>query len=444
MKLIVIGGVAAGMSAAAKLKRMNRDAKVVVYEKGDYLSYGACGLPYYVSGENNDHTKMIARTKEEFEEAGMDIFTQHEVVKVSPERKQVMVKNLENGDVFIDSYDKLMIATGAIANKPPFPGMNLNRIEILKTMENGLHMKEVVEQNDVQNVVIVGGGYIGIEVVEAMRYAGKNVTLIEHEDRILTNFDEEITEKVTKEMKTNEVTLRLGEAVESFEGDGSVTHVLTNKDRYPADLVVIAVGVKPATKFLEGTGIHLAKNGAIIIDREMRTNVEDIYAAGDCAEVYHKVMQENAYIPLGTTANKCGRIAGANIAGEHQKYIGTLGSAAIKAFNLEVGRTGLSEADAKRLAIDYTTTFIESTDHPAYYPDATPIWIKLISEKGTKRLLGAQAVGNKGVVLRIDVLAVAIHQKMAADELGMVDLCYAPPFAGVWDAIHIASNAVKE
>ncbi len=443
MKLIVIGGVAAGMSAASKLKRMNSDAQVVVYEKDAYVSYGACGLPYYVSGENDDYKKMIARTKEQFEEVGIDVFIRHEVVKVAPERKQVMVKNLENGNVFIDTYDKLMIGSGTVPIKPPFEGLDLQNIHVLKTLDDGIALKQIAHQNDVKNIVIVGGGYIGIEVAEAMRYIGKNVTVVEQADRVLTNFDPEITELVEKELIKQDVRLHLNEKVEKFLGDGKVNAVQTSKGVYPADLVIFSIGVKPATKFLEGSGIHLAKNGAIIIDREMRTNVEDIYAAGDCAEVYNKVMQENAYIPLGTNANKCGRIAGANIAGNHIKYPGTLGSAAVKVFNLEVARTGMSEKDAKRLAIDYTTVFIRSNDHPKYYPGQTPIWIKLICEKRTRRILGAQSVGPKGVVLRIDMFAIAIHNKMTAEELGMTDLCYAPPFAGVWDAVHIASNAVK-
>lgn len=443
MKVIVIGGVAAGMSAAAKLKRMNHDAQVVVYEKGSYVSYGACGLPYYVSGENDDYTKMIARTKEEFEASGIDVYVRHEVVKVSPERKQIMVKNLDNGDVFLDAYDKLMIGTGTVAIQPPFEGHDLANIHVLKTLDDGIELKEIANQNEIENVVIVGGGYIGIEVAEAMRYLGKNVTVIEMADRVLTNFDQEITDIVEQELDKQGVQLQLNEKVEKFHGTEVVDTVQTDKGMYHADLVILALGVKPATDFLEGSGIHLAKNGAIIVDREMRTNIDDIYAAGDCAQVYHKVMQENTYIPLGTNANKCGRIAGANLAGEHQKYTGTLGSAAVKVFDLEVARTGLSEKDAKQLAIDYTTVFVESVDRPKYYPDQTPIWIKLICEKRTRRILGAQAVGPKGIVLRIDMFAIAIHNKMSADELGMTDLCYAPPFAGVWDAVHIASNAVK-
>jgi len=365
------------------------------------------------------------------------------VVKVVPEKKQILVKDIKNNKLFIDQYDKLMISTGTSPIIPPFPGIKLSNIHGLKTLEDGIRLQEVASRPDIKDVVIVGGGYIGIEVAEAMLHLGKNVRVVELSERILKTFDKEVTDLAEKELFDHGVKLNLDEKVEAFLGQEKVEAVKTDQGTYKADLVLLSIGVKPATSFLDGSGIHLASNGAVIIDREMRTNIKDIYSAGDCAQVYHKVMEENTFIPLGTNANKCGRIAGANIAGGHQKYVGTLGSAAIKVCNLEMGRTGLSEEEAKNLAIDYTTVFVKSADHPGYYPNQTPIWIKLICEKRSRRILGAQSIGQKGAVLRIDVFAVAIHNNMTADELGMLDLCYAPPFAGVWDAVHIAANAVK-
>lgn len=443
MKVIVIGGVAAGMSAASKLKRVDKSAEVIVYEKGNFLSYGACGLPYYVSGVNDDYTKMIARPREQFEEAGIQTRLRHEVLKVIPGSKQIMVKDLERNRVFMETYDKLMIATGTRPIVPNLPGKDLEGVQVLKTLEDGILMQQTVANADVQDVVIVGAGYIGIEVAEAMVELGKRVRVIELGDRILKTFDQEITDVATKELLNHGVTLNLGEKVEAITGNGKAQGVQTDKGLYPADLVILSIGVRPATDFLQGSGVALAKNGAVIIDREMRTSVEDIYSAGDCAEVYSKVMEENTFIPLGTTANKCGRIAGGNMLGKHEKFVGTLGSAAIKVLGLELGRTGMSEFDAQRLGIDYGTVFVTSGDHPRYYPDPTPIQFKLIYDKRTQVLLGAQGIGKKGVVLRIDIFAVAIHSKMTTRELGMVDLCYAPPFAGVWDAVHIACNAVK-
>lgn len=443
MKVIVIGGVAAGMSAASKIKRLDKDAEVVVYEKGNFLSYGACGLPYYVGGFNDDHTRMIARTKEQFESMGIKAFTNYEVLKVVPEEKKVLVRNHSTGDIFIDTYDKLMIGTGAGAIKPPIPGVDLYGVYQLKTLEDGIWLKKFAQNEDINNVVIVGGGYIGIETADAFLELGKKVTIIEFANRILMPFDEEIAKLAEEELLSHGVDLKTGEKVVSLKGEGKVETVVTDKGEYRADLVILAIGVRPATAFLNGTGIHISPNGAIIVDREMRTSLPDVWAAGDCALVYHKLMKENVFLPLGTVANKCGRIAGDNIAGSHQKFTGALGSAAIKVCNIELGRTGLSESDAKRLKFNYKTVVVNAYDHPGYYPGQTPITIKIIYEAGTKKLLGAQTAGRKGAVLRVDCFAIAIHNNMMTDELGMLDLVYAPPFAGVWDAIHIACNAAK-
>lgn len=443
MKVIVIGGVAAGMSAASKIKRTDKDVQVTVYEKGNILSYGACGLPYYVSDENNDWKKMIARTKEEFEATGIEIKLLHEVVKIIPRDKGIIAKNLQTGELVIDNYDKLMIATGAIPVAPPLPGRDLSGVYFLKTLDDGIVLKEAVAKNDIRNVVVVGGGYIGIEVVDALVKQGKTVRLIEAAPRILAPFDAEISEIANKEIIKHGVILHTNEKVEAILGSGKVDGIKTDKGSYKADMVILSIGVRPATAFLKDSGISMSRNGAVVVDREMRTNLPDIWSAGDCAEVYHLGMEENTYLALGTVANKCGRIAGGNILGRHDKFVGALGSAAIKVMDMELGRTGMSEDDAKRLGYEYSTVLVTASDHPGYYPGATPLLIKLIYEKRTKRILGAQAAGEKGAVLRIDVLAVAIHNKMTTEELGMTDLCYAPPFAGVWDAIHIACNAAK-
>lgn len=443
MKVIIVGGVAAGMSAASKIKRINKEVEIVVYEKGEDLSYGACGLPYYVAGINEDPNKMIARTKEAFENMGINIRTKSQIVKVIPEKKQVLVKDLENNRLYIDEYDKLMIGTGCSTFVPPIKGRDLKNVYSLKTLQDGLILRKAVTEQDIKKVVVVGGGYIGVEVAETFHETGKDVTLIELAPRILMPFDEEITDIAMERVNKSGISLRLQEMVQEIQGNEFATAVKTDKGLYEADLVVLAIGVRPATEFLKDSGIALAKNGAIIIDREMRTNIHDIYAAGDCAEVYSKIKEENAFIPLGTTANKCGRIAGGNILGKHDKYVGTLGSAAIKVLDLELARTGLSEKEAKDLSYDYSKVFVKAADHPAYYPNPTPIWIKIIYETRSRRILGAQAIGNKGVVLRIDMFAIAIHNNMTTGELGMTDLCYAPPFAGVWDAVHIACNAAK-
>lgn len=443
MKVIVIGGVAAGMSAASKIAREDKTAEIAVYEKGGFLSYGACGLPYYVGNFNDDYHRMIARTKEEFDAMGVKTFLHHEVTGVSFADKTVTVKDKKSGRIFTDTYDKLMISVGAASVMPPFPGSEKMGVHLLKTMEDGIFLREYAKQESIQNVVIVGGGYIGIECAEAFLHLGKKVRLIEAAERILTPFDEEISGYAMAELERCGAALHLSEKVKSFAGGFGVEQVETDKGVYPADLVIVAVGVRPSTGFLKDTGIKMAGNGAILVDREMKTSVQDVYAAGDCILVYDRVMEEDAFYALGTVANKCGRIAGSNIAGGREVFDGALGSAAIKVCGLEMGRTGIGEETAKKMGIRYKTALIRAYDHPAYYPGPTPITIKLIYEEGTRRLLGAQACGEKGAVMRIDIFAVAIHAGMTTKELGMTDLIYAPPFAGVWDAVHIASNAAK-
>jgi NADPH-dependent 2,4-dienoyl-CoA reductase/sulfur reductase-like enzyme len=443
LKVIVIGGVAAGMSAASKIKRMQPDWEVVVYEKGDYPSYGACGLPYFVSNVNQDYTLMLIRTKEEFAEAGIPCFLNHLVLDVDTGRKSVVVKNLNSGEKTVESYDKLMIASGADAFIPDIEGKDLKGVYTLKTLNDAFLMKKELLRDEVKKIVVVGGGFIGVELVESMRELGKSVTLVEMTEQILPNFDAEISNIAMDELKRNEVKVSLGEKLISIEGTNKVRRIITDKNTYNADAVILALGVRPNTGFLAGTGVERADNGAVIVDRHMKTNVESVYAAGDCALIYNYAKEKNAYIPLGTTANKSGRIAGDNIAGEKTRFIGTLGSSCIKVFNCELARTGLSESDAIEKGLEYKTVFVESFDRAPYYPDQTPIWIKLIYEKGTKRILGAHAAGAKGVVLRIDIFAVAIQMNMTTDMLGQADFCYAPPYAMVWDAVNIACNAAK-
>ena len=443
MKVIIIGGVAAGMSCASKVVRSDKTAEVVVYEKGGFLSYGACGLPYYVGNFNDDYRRMIARTKETFEESGVQCNLYYEVLQVDVHKKVVTLHDIKGNRYFTDHYDKLMIATGAKAVMPPFEGSHLIGVHSLKTMEEGIFLREYAKSENVRNITIVGGGYIGIECAEAFLHLGKKVRVIESADRILNSFDEEMAELARLELEGKGIEIHLSEKVKQFHGQITIEKIETDKGIYDTDLAIVAVGVKPATEFLEDTDIERAKNGAILVNRKLETSIKDVYAAGDCILVYNECLKEDSYLALGTTANKCGRIAGANIAGDNQEFLGALGSAAIKVCDIELGRTGMGEQDAKKKGIAYKTVLVKAYDHPAYYPDPTPIVIKLIYEEKTRKLLGAQTGGLKGAVLRVDVFAVAIHSGMTCDELGMTDLVYAPPFAGVWDAIHIACNAAK-
>ena len=443
MRVIVIGGVAAGMSAASKLRRMDPKAEIIVYERGSFLSYGACGLPYYIGGWNEEPSKLIARTPEAFREMGIETHLRHEVIRVDPKEKTVQVRDLDSSREFTDRWDRLMIAVGCRSAAPPVPGYNLPAVFSLRSMEDGLLLHEVTRLPGVRHVVIVGGGAIGVEMAEALTKLGKQVTLLEGAERLLRPFEPEFAEMAARELEKNGVGLRLNTRLQAIEEAGDHRRVRTEKEIISCDLVLMAAGIRPETAFLKETGIRMAGNGAVLVDREMRTSLPDVYAAGDCATCYHRVLEEDYYLALGTVANKTGRIAGENLAGGHVKFAGVLGTAAIKVFGLEMGRTGLSETEAKRMNIPYRTKMVSAQDHPAYYPDPQKLIIKLIYDARTRRLLGANAAGAHDAVMRTDVFAVAIHAGMTTEELGMVDLAYAPPFASVWDAVHIAANAAK-
>ncbi len=447
MKIIIVGGVAAGMSAAAKASRLNKEAELVIYEKTDIVSWGACGLPYYVGNFYEDPNNMIARPVHKFLEAGMNIKIKHEVIKVDAEKKEITVKNLVTGEIFNDNYDKLMIATGAHAIMPPIKNLSTKGVYTLKDYSDGIILKEEMMKEENQEIIIVGAGYIGIEVVEAAKNLGKrNVRLIQLGDRVLMeSFDEEITDVMEEEIRSHEgVNLHLEESVlEIIEEDGKVKGVKTNKGEYDADLVVIATGVRPNTEFLKDTGIEMLPNGALVIDEHGKTSIDSIYSAGDCATVYHLVREENVFIPLATTANKIGRVVGENLAGVETVFKGTLGSAAVKVMDIEAGRTGITESEAIKKGINYKTVFIKDKNQTNYYPGQEDIFVKLIYNAETRIILGAQIVGKKGAVLRVDALATAIYSRLTVDEIGMMDFCYAPPFARTWDVMNVAGNVAK-
>lgn len=447
MKIVIVGGVAAGMSAAAKAGRINPEAKITIYEKTDIVSWGACGLPYYVGDFYQSPQNMIARPVEKFIESGMDIRTFHEVTGVDPVKKEITVKNLKTGETKVDTYDKLMVATGASAIVPPIKNIDTKGVYLLKSFEDGIVLKKEMVKDEYQNIVIIGAGYIGIEMIEAATHLKKSsVRIIQLADRILPeSFDPEITEVLENEIRSHKgVDLHLNEAVQEIISDGEkVTQIKTDKGVYNADLVVLATGVRPNTQFLKDSSVNMLRNGAIIVDGYGKTNVDGIYAAGDCATVYHLVKQENVYIPLATTANKLGRVTGENLGGKHSYFDGTLGSAAIKVLDMEAGRTGLTEKEAKEMGINYKTVFVKDKNHTNYYPGQTDIFVKLIYNSDNRVLLGAQIASKQGAVLRVDALAVAIYAKLRVDEIGMMDFCYAPPFARTWDVMNVAGNVAK-
>ncbi|MBB6207628.1 CoA-disulfide reductase [Borreliella lanei] len=443
MKIIIIGGTSAGTSAAAKANRLNKKLDITIYEKTNIVSFGTCGLPYFVGGFFDDPNTMISRTKEEFEKTGISVKTNHEVIKVDTKSNTIVIKNQKTGTIFNNIYDQLMIATGANPIIPPINNINLKNFYTLRNLEDGQKIKNLMDKEEIKNIVIIGAGYIGIEMVEAAKNKRKNVRLIQLDKHILTDsFDEEIITIMEEELIKKGIDLHTNEFVKSLIGEKKVKGVVTNKNTYQADAVILATGIKPATEFLENQ-LKTTENGAIIVNEYGETSIKNIFSAGDCATIYNIVSKKNEYIPLATTANKLGRIVGENLAGNRIAFKGTLGSASIKILSLEAARTGLTEKDAKKLQIKYKTIFVKDKNHTNYYPGQEDLYIKLIYEENTKIILGAQAIGKNGAVIRIHALAIAIYSKLTTKDLGMMDFSYSPPFSRTWDILNIAGNAAK-
>ena len=443
MKVVIIGAVAAGMSAASKLKRMKPDYEVVVYEKTDIVSFGACGLPYYVGGFFNDSNMMIAREKSKFIESGIDLNTFKEVIDIDSSQKKLTIKDTLTNEIFTDNYDKLMIATGASSIMPPLE-KSYNNLTTLKDMNDGIKLRELMNKEENKNIVIVGAGFIGIETIEAAKKLNKNIYLVGRSNRVLDKvFDKEITDLLEEELRKNNIHLHLGDTVQEYVGDENINKVITNKWEIDCDLVVMAIGVKPNTSFIKNTDIKTLPNGAIIVDEYGKTSVNDIYAAGDCATIKNLSTNEDMYVPLATGANKLGRIVGENLAGANSVFPGSLASSCIKVLDMEAAVTGLTEERAKALNINYKTSFISNFNQTHYYPGREKVYIKLVYDADTKVLLGGQVAGYKDAVQRANVLATAITSKMTTTQLGMLDLCYAPPFATTWDVLNISGNVSK-
>ncbi|TYR79811.1 CoA-disulfide reductase [Priestia megaterium] len=442
-RVVVIGGVAAGMSAASQLRRMNKEVEIVVFEKGTDVSYSACGMPYYLSGTVSSKEELIARTVNQFEERNIIVHTQYEVKEVNHTKKYILAEHTQTNQVMQMTYDKLVIATGASAIQPPFLPKEASNVFSLKTLEDSENIHQYLKKNRVENVTIIGGGYVGIELVETMRLLGKQVRLIERGDHVLSILDKEMAAYIQEQLK-EEAIFHFNENVEGLvEVEGKVNSVQTNQGVYKTDLVIVNVGIKPNTSFVERNGLRMLDNGAIIINDKMETNVPDIYAAGDCATSYHRVLQKNVHIALGTIANKQGRILGYRLGGENRTFPGVLGTSVVKVMDLEIAKTGISGKEAKEANINYKTVTTKAVNHASYYPGSEEIMIKLVYDANTMVILGAQMVGKDGVAKRIDVFATAITAQLTAEQMTMLDLSYAPPFATVWDAVQFATQKVK-
>ncbi|MEJ2053003.1 MAG: FAD-dependent oxidoreductase [Calditrichaceae bacterium] len=445
--LIIIGGNAAGMSAASRARRHDADLKITVFEQSAHVSYASCGLPYYISNEVERPESLLAVKPDEFrKERKIDVKLKHQAVSFDPRSRTVQIKNLEDSSEFELIYDKLIIATGARAVMPDLPGKHLKNIFVLRTYDDGLIVKEYIDRNAPKKALIVGGGYVGMEMAESLRKRNIQVTLVDLSDHLMSGVDEEIAIKIEKHLFENECRIISSDKPVALLGNDSVEKVRFQREPEQSfDMVLFASGIKPNVEFALSGGVELGSTGAIAVNSKMQTNVMHVFAAGDCAEAKDLVTGKFKYVPLGTTANKQGRIAGDNVCGIHSHFKGITSTAAFKVFDLEIARCGVTEKRAKQLRLPYGKVNITAKTKAGYYPGAEPVTIMLIFNIDTGKLLGAQIAGYAGSAKRIDILAAALFNSMTVKDISELDLCYAPPFAPVWDPVLIAANqAVKQ
>lgn len=434
MKVLVIGGVAAGTKTAAKLKRENRDLDVTLITKGENISYAGCGLPYYVGGVIENKSDLIVNTPKSFSDlTQVEVKTGVEALAIDRDKKIVNAINLNNNEEVKFNYDKLVIATGADPVKPPIEGIDLEGVYYMRTPNDAIAVREVVENDNIKRAVVVGGGFIGLEVAENLHEMGVKTTLVEAMDHIMPGFDDEVCSYVEDELMENGIMVLTGERLISIEGDNKVKKVRTDKRAMKADMIVMAVGIRANTKIASDCGLELETNKTIKVNEYMQTNDEDIYAVGDCVTVKNILSGKPTWSPMGSSANKEGRCVAKTISGEKTPFNGVLGTGIVKLLNLNAARTGLTEKDAKDSGYEVESVIVPIDDKAHYYPDSKMIIIKLIADKNSKRVLGAQIFGEGNVDKQIDIVATAITFNATISDLQNLDLAYAPPFS---TAIH--------
>jgi len=456
-RIVVIGGVAAGTSAASKAKRIDPSADVKIIQEESVVSYGACGIPYVIEGIVYNFEELIVRSADEFKSKyGIDIIINTHAYEIDRFRKQVHTTDLRSGKETIFDYDSLVVATGARAVVPALKGVNQEGVFLIRNYNDGVRINDSTITKNAHSCIIAGAGLIGLEMVEAFKKkvrggrggAGMDVTLVEMADHVLpTMLDKNMAKIVEKELEDNGVRIILGERVEEILGvDGQVSGITTNTKReINSDFVVLGTGVKPNSEIARDAGVELGSANAIKVDEYMKTNIPDVFAAGDCATARNYITNKDMYLPLGTTANKQGRVAGENAAGGNAKFRGIAGSAITKVFDLFIGKTGLTKQEALRNAFDPIEEIIEDITRASYYPNNKPIWIKILADRKSGRVLGSQIVGGEGVKERIDLIALALLLKADIRDLASYDACYVPPASPVWEPVNIAaSQAAKQ
>ena len=440
MKIVIVGGVAGGATAAARIRRLDEQAEIVVFERSGFISYANCGLPYYIGGVIEDPEELTLQTPESFfSRFRIQMKVHHEVTAIHPDRKTVSVKNLETGENFEESYDKLILSPGAKPTQPRLPGVGLDKLFTLRTVEDTFRIKEYINTHHPKSVVLAGGGFIGLELAENLRELGMEVTIVQRPKQLMNPFDADMASFIHAEVRKHGVKLALGYTVEGFvEKDSGVDVLLKDNAPLHADMVVLAIGVTPDTALAKEAGLELGIKGSIVVNDRMETSVSDIYAAGDAVQVKHYVTGEDALISLAGPANKQGRIIADNICGGDSRYLGSQGSSVIKVFDMTAAATGINETNAKKAGLDVDKVILSPMSHAGYYPGGKLMTMKVVFEKETYRLLGAQIVGYEGVDKRIDVLATAIHAGLKATQLKNLDLAYAPPYSSAKDPVNMA------
>ncbi len=431
LKIVIIGGVAGGASAAAKARRVNESAEITMFERGRYVSFANCGLPYYVGNTIVDREELLLQSPGKFwKRFRVTVKVQHEVLSVHPDTQTIMVKDLESGEMFVVPYDKLILAPGAGAIVPDLPGIDAKNIFTVKTVPDSDAIKKFLTDHPSQIAIVVGGGFIGLETAEALMNLGLKVTLVELTPQVLPAFDKDMASLMTQHLQGKGMEIILGDGVHIFHTNDGLAHEieLCSGTRLPCDVVILSIGVRPELKLAKDAGLHIGQSGGIVVNDSQQTSDPNIYAAGDAVEIAHLVTGKPTRIPLAGPANKQGRVAGANAAGGSLTFPGAIGTAIVESLGMIAAKTGLSEREAQAHDYDYFVSVTHPLDHADYYPGAESLHMKLVVEKPTGRLLGAQIIGEQGVDKRIDVLATAIVGRMKVEDLEALDLAYAPQF----------------
>ncbi|MGE9906172.1 CoA-disulfide reductase [Lachnospiraceae bacterium SGI.231] len=444
MKVVIVGGVAGGATAATRLRRLDEHAQITVFERSGYISYANCGLPYYIGGVIEDKEELTLQTPESIgKRFRIDMKVHHEVTDINAVKKTVTVHNLDTGKVYEESYDKLILSPGAKPVMPNLPGIENEKIFTLRTVEDTLKIRSFVEEKKPKTAVMVGGGFIGLEVAENLCDLGVKVTVVQRPKQLMNTLDYDMATLVHNKLRSKGISLKLGGDVIGFDEKEDLQVLLKDDEPIPTDMVLMAIGVSPETTLAKKAGLELGIKGAIVVNDKMETSVPDIYAVGDAVQVKHTVTGNYAVISLAGPANKQGRIVADNICGLDSHYKGSMGSSVIKLFDMTVASTGLTEKAAKDAGIEYERIVLSPASHAGYYPGAKVMTMKVVYEKSTLKILGAQIVGYDGVDKRLDVIATAISAGMKATELKDLDLAYAPPYSSAKDPVNMAGFMIE-